>query len=71
MFLYASAFSSYFKNRFARALGYAQEALNVSATSSDSGPYKESLEKLVTDLEKDLKKKRKIKEETKNADLRV
>lgn len=50
MFLYASAFASYFKNRPARALCCAQEALAVDVKSSDIQPYNQSLEQLVADL---------------------
>ncbi len=71
MFLYASAFASYFKNRVTRALYCAQEALALDVTSSDTQPYNESLEQLVTDLSKDLKKRGKFKEESNYADLRV
>jgi len=70
MFLYASAFSSYFKNRPTRALNCAQEALALGATLNDAQPYNEALERLVADVAKDLKKKGKLKEEG-NANLRV
>ncbi|HUJ90618.1 MAG TPA: hypothetical protein VLX12_10510 [Syntrophorhabdales bacterium] len=71
MFLYASAFASYFKNRLARALCCAQEALAVGLNSSDVQPYSQSLEQLVANLSKDLKKRGKFKEESTYADLRV
>jgi hypothetical protein len=71
MFLYASAFASYFKNRPARALHCAQEGLALGMNSGDMQPYNQSLERLVTDLSKDLKKRWKFKEESKHADLRV
>jgi hypothetical protein len=71
MFLYASAFASYFKNRLARAIGCAQEALAVNVIWSDTEPYIRSLQQLVTDLSRDLKKRGKLKEGSKYADLRV
>jgi hypothetical protein len=71
MFLYASAFASYFKNRPARALRCAQEALAATAKSTDTQPYNQSLEKLITDLSRDLKKRGKSKEGSEYADLRV
>ncbi len=70
MYLYASAFSSYFKNRLSRALNLAQQALALSATSGDAAVYDQSLQTLVADLEKELKKRGKLKEDG-NADLRV
>ena len=71
MFLYASAFASYFKNRMARALYCAREALSLDVKSSDTQPYNEALKQLVSDLSKDPKKRGKFKEESKYADLRV
>ncbi|MGD0235095.1 MAG: hypothetical protein ABSC55_11235 [Syntrophorhabdales bacterium] len=71
MFLYASAFASYFKNRLARALYCAQEALAAGLNSSDMQPYSQSLEQLVANLSKELKKRGKFKEESTYADLRV
>ncbi len=69
MFLYASAFASYYNNRSTRALGCAREALALSAASGGAQPYNESLERLIEELSKDLKKSGKVKEEIKHADL--
>jgi hypothetical protein len=69
MFLYASAFASYFNNRPTRALSCAQQALALSASSADAQPYNESLKRLITDLSKDLKRSGKIKEEINYANL--
>ena len=71
MFLYASAFASYFKNRLVRALCCAQEALALTMNPGDMRPYDEPLKQLVADLSKDLGKRKKLKEESEYADLRV
>jgi hypothetical protein len=71
MFLYASAFASYFKNRLVRALGTAQKALSIMDPSPDVKQYNESLEQLVTDISKNLKGTGKLKEESKYAYLRI
>jgi hypothetical protein len=71
MFLYASAFASYFKNRLVRALCCAQEALALTMNPDDRRPYDEPLKQLVADLSKDLRKRGKLKEESAYADLRV
>jgi hypothetical protein len=71
MFLYASAFSSYFKNRLAKSLSFAREALALAVTTEDLQSYNQSLEKLVSDVLKELKKRGKLKEGRQYADLRV
>jgi hypothetical protein len=71
MFLYASAFASYFKNRVTRGLHYAQEGLALGMNSGDLQHYRESLERLAADLSKDLEKRLKFKEGRNYADLRV
>ncbi len=71
MFLYASAFASYFKNRLARSLSCAREALALNIDTEDVQAYRQELEQLVADLLKELKKKGKLKEEHQYADLRV
>jgi hypothetical protein len=71
MFLYASAFASYFKNRLVRALCCAQEALALTMNPDDRRPYDEPLKQLVADLSKDLRKRGELKEESAYADLRV
>jgi hypothetical protein len=71
MFLYASAFSSYFKNRLAKSLSFAREALALAVTLGDPQSSNQSLEKLVADVLKELKKRGKLKEERQHADLRV
>jgi hypothetical protein len=52
--LYTSAFHFYFKNRFMRALKYAEKALAVSEIP-DGEAYRESLKGLVTELSKETK----------------
>ena len=71
MFLYASAFASYFKNRLVRALCCAREALALTMDPGDMRPYDEPLKQLVADVSKDLRKRKKLKEESEYADLRV
>jgi hypothetical protein len=71
MFLYASAFASYFKNRLVRALCCAREALALTMDPGDMRPYDEPLRQLVADVSKDLRKRKKLKEESEYADLRV
>jgi hypothetical protein len=71
MFLYASAFASYFKNRPVRALRCAQEALALGMNTDDIQPYSQAMEQLIADLSRDLKKRGKLKEEHNYADLRI
>jgi hypothetical protein len=71
MFLYTSAFSSYFKNRLAKSLSFAREALALAVTTGDLQSYNQSLEKLLSDVLKELKKRGTLKEEHQYADLRV
>jgi hypothetical protein len=71
MFLYASAFSSYFKNRLAKSLSFAREALALAVRMGDLHSSNQSLEKLISDVLKELKKRGKLKEEHQYADLRV
>jgi tetratricopeptide (TPR) repeat protein len=71
MFLYSSAFSSYFKNRLARALSSAEQALALAGTTGDVDTYARSLDQLRSDVLKELKKRGKLKEVHQYADLRV
>lgn len=71
MFLYASAQAFYFKNRPARALSHAREALALDVADAEFESYRRSLRQLVAEVSRDLKKPRKLKEEREYADLRV
>jgi hypothetical protein len=71
MFLYASAFASYFKNRPARALYCARQALALGMNTDEMQPYSQAMGRLISDLSRDLMKREKSKEERKHADLRI
>lgn len=71
MFLYASAFSSHFKNRLAKAFSFAEQALALEGIAGDLEPYTRSLEQLRSDILRELKKRGKLKEVYQHADLRV
>jgi len=71
MFVYASAFSSYFKSRLARSLSSAEQALALQGKAGDLEPYTRALEQLRSDILRELKKRGKLKEGYQHADLRV
>ncbi|HOJ43351.1 MAG TPA: hypothetical protein PK800_04465 [Syntrophorhabdaceae bacterium] len=62
LYLYASAFYFYFKNRFQRALNFANNALSIyiNADDEDLTHYRERLNVLVSDIENEIKRKNKI-----------
>lgn len=60
LFLYASAFSFYFKNRFAISRTFADEALAEQAGRPDLGKYAEALNNLKQDLSREMKQMKRI-----------
>jgi hypothetical protein len=68
LFLYASAFNLYFKNRFVTSQAFADEALTEQTGSPEVGKYVEALHNLKQDLSQEMKgmKGRRVK---KNADF--
>jgi hypothetical protein len=71
MYLYASAQAFYFKNRPVKAHLFAQEALALDMTGPDLQLYVQSLQQLLAEVSKELKKRGKLKEAKEYADLRV
>ncbi|OPX98992.1 MAG: hypothetical protein A4E62_00445 [Syntrophorhabdus sp. PtaU1.Bin002] len=60
LYMYSSAFHFYYKNRFARAQRYAEEALTIQADDSDVTPYQESLASLAAEVAREVKGGKKI-----------
>ena len=58
-FLYSSAFNLYFKNRLSRALGYANRAASTAAAGDDVERYRQELENLISELPKEMSRRRK------------
>lgn len=58
LYQYASAFSFYFKNMFTKAMMLAENALSMDVDDTIKRPYREALQKLLTDLKKETKKKK-------------
>lgn len=58
LFMYASAFYFFHKNRFAKASRYAENALNLELPEKDKAPYREALIKLRADIAKDTRRPR-------------
>ena len=56
LFMYTSAFFFYYKNRFAKAYRYAENALALDIDDSEKAPYLDSLTKLRTDISKEMKR---------------
>ena len=56
LFMYTSAFHFYYKNRFAKAYRYAENALTLDIDVSEKAPYLDSLTKLRTDISKEMKR---------------
>lgn len=61
-FLYASAFNSYSRNRFTRALYLAREALQTASGNAIMKKYSEALDDLIDEVSKEIKKTRKTPE---------
>ncbi len=59
-YMYASAFSCYFKNRFSRSLMLAEEAIATGPNVQGTGTYRESLQKLISDLSKEVRKAKRL-----------
>lgn len=68
LFLYASAFNLYFKNRFVSSQSFVDQALAEGVNDPEMTKYVESLHRLSQDLSRELKGMARRKE-TKNADL--
>lgn len=60
LFMYASAFYFFYKNRFSKACRYAQNAIAFELNDSDKAPYLESLTKLTAEITKDMKRSRRV-----------
>ncbi len=59
LYLYASAYYFYFKNMFTRSFMLAEKALNLKTDKTIENIYKNSLNRLISDLSKEMKKKKK------------
>ena len=55
-YMYASAFSYYFKNRFSRSLMLAEQAIATGVNAEGTEACRESLRKLISDLSKEVRK---------------
>lgn len=59
LYQYASAFNFYFKNMFTKAIMFADNALSMDIDDTIKKPYKAALQKLLTDLTGEIKKRKK------------
>ena len=59
LYLYTSAYHFYFKNMFTRALIFAESARGLKTDEHMKNSYMDSLSRLISDLSKEIKKKRK------------
>ena len=59
LYLYTSAHHFYFKNMFTRALMFAESAHALKMDEHTKNSYMDSLNRLISDLLKEIKKKRK------------
>ncbi len=59
LYLYASAYYFYFKNMFTRSLMLAEKACQLKIDKVIENKYKDSLNRLISDLAKEIKKKKK------------
>lgn len=60
LFMYASAFYFFYKNRFSKAYRYAENAMAFELNESDKAPYLESLIKLKAEITQDMKRSRRV-----------
>jgi tetratricopeptide (TPR) repeat protein len=60
LFMYASAFHFYYKNRFSKAHRYAENALALDVDDTERAPYLDSLTRLKTDILRDMKRSRRL-----------
>lgn len=60
LYLYASAFHFFYKNRFQKALNFAKNALSIDINriGEDISGYREKLDQLMPDIKKELKRKK-------------
>lgn len=58
LFMYSSAFFFYYKNRFAKAYRYAENALAVEVDGDGKAPYLDSLIKLKVEISREIKRSR-------------
>ncbi|MDD5010411.1 MAG: hypothetical protein PHC68_18675, partial [Syntrophorhabdaceae bacterium] len=58
LYQYASAFNFYFKNMFTKAMMFAESALSMDIDDTIKKPYRGTLQKLLTDLTGEIKKKK-------------
>ena len=59
LYIYSSAYYFYFKNMFTRSLMLAEEARHLKTDETIKNVYIDSLNRLISDLSKEIKKKRK------------
>ena len=59
LYYYTSAFHFYFRNMFTKALVFAEKARNMKTTDDIRNDYIDSLNTLISDLTKEIKKKKK------------
>jgi len=58
LFMYASSFHFYYKNRFSKAYRYAENALALDMDDGEKAPYIDALKKLKDEISKDTKRLR-------------
>lgn len=60
LFMYSSAFFFYYKNRFAKAYRYVENALALDIDESEKAPYLDALTKLRVEISREIKRSRRI-----------
>lgn len=60
LFLYASAFFFYYKNRFSKAYRYVENALSLDVDEDNKAPYLDSLTRLKVEILREMKRSRRI-----------
>jgi hypothetical protein len=58
LYMYSSAYHFYFKNMFTRSLILAEKARKLDADETITNAYRDSLNRLISDISKEIKKKR-------------
>jgi hypothetical protein len=59
LYMYSTAYHSYFKNMFTRSLMFAEKARDLKIDETIKKSYMDSLNQLISDVSKEIKKKRK------------
>lgn len=60
LFMYSSAFFFYYKNRFAKAYRYVENALALDIDESEKAPYLDAITKLRVEISREIKRSRRI-----------